>query len=174
MIYANADDPAVWVETRYGLGWTLNFGRPMSYLLLALLLSPAFAGVGFAFYAAQQNAHHLIATNKIDFVADPDLVGQWVSVDFVEEIDDFDPDKQTWQGDLYLKRLDIASNGTIRNTGYIWTKGQISHGPGDKRPANYIIKKIEGHTYLFMQWISGDVTIRKMKPRYYVLRKETP
>ena len=40
------------------------------------------------------------------------------------------------------------------------------------RPAGYEIRNIEGKDYLFYEWISGDVTIRGMKPCYYVLRKE--
>jgi uncharacterized membrane protein len=40
LIYYNPADPAVFVEQRVGLGWTLNFGNRWAWLLLAL----AFAG----------------------------------------------------------------------------------------------------------------------------------
>jgi uncharacterized membrane protein len=42
VFYVNPDDPRLMVEKRLGLGWTLNFGRPGSWGLLALLLLPAF------------------------------------------------------------------------------------------------------------------------------------
>ena len=32
--YNNPDDPALFVEKRYGLGWTLNFGHPQAKLVL--------------------------------------------------------------------------------------------------------------------------------------------
>jgi hypothetical protein len=176
MIYANADDPAVWVETRYGVGWTLNFARLASWLLLVLLLLPGVLGVGVAIWASQQATVPQAATRPAiaDFVNDPDLIGTWISVDFVREPDHFVPGERQSQGDLYLTSLDIAENGRIRNTGLVWTKGQISHGPNDPRPALYEIKQLDDQQYLFMEWISGDVTIRKQKPWYYVLRKRVP
>jgi uncharacterized membrane protein len=41
LFYYNPDDPALFVEKRSGLGWTLNFGHPQAKLILAgLLLVP--------------------------------------------------------------------------------------------------------------------------------------
>ena len=41
LVYYNPDDPAIFVEKRVGLGWTLNFARKSSWLLLILpLLGP--------------------------------------------------------------------------------------------------------------------------------------
>lgn len=34
LIYINKDDPSILVEKRFGVGWTLNFGRPLSWLLI--------------------------------------------------------------------------------------------------------------------------------------------
>ncbi len=34
MFYYNPDDPAVFVEKRFGVGWTNNFARPLSWILL--------------------------------------------------------------------------------------------------------------------------------------------
>ena len=41
LFYYNPDDPALFVEKRFGLGWTLNMGRPGAWLILLgiLLLS---------------------------------------------------------------------------------------------------------------------------------------
>jgi uncharacterized membrane protein len=38
LIYYNPDDPALWVEKRFGVGWTVNCGNPRSWLLLGGLL----------------------------------------------------------------------------------------------------------------------------------------
>ena len=50
-LYVNAADPALFVPTRRGVGWTLNFGRPMAILLLAVTLV---VGIGGPFYAARE------------------------------------------------------------------------------------------------------------------------
>ena len=39
MLYVNREDPAVIVERRYGFGWTLNFGNPLSWLVVAVLVA---------------------------------------------------------------------------------------------------------------------------------------
>lgn len=39
MFYVNTDDPAVLVEKRFGIGYTLNFGRPAAWLLMAFILA---------------------------------------------------------------------------------------------------------------------------------------
>jgi uncharacterized membrane protein len=42
VIYINRNDPAVLVEKRFGVGYTLNFGHPVSWILLgSLVLIPA-------------------------------------------------------------------------------------------------------------------------------------
>jgi uncharacterized membrane protein len=38
IFYVNRDDPKVWVPKRYGIGWTLNFGRPASWVVLGAIL----------------------------------------------------------------------------------------------------------------------------------------
>jgi uncharacterized membrane protein len=37
-VYANRSDPALFVEKRFGLGYTVNFGNPWSWVILAALL----------------------------------------------------------------------------------------------------------------------------------------
>lgn len=34
IIYINKEDPSILVEKRFGVGWTFNFGRPLSWLVL--------------------------------------------------------------------------------------------------------------------------------------------
>lgn len=38
MLYFNADDPALFVEKRFGIGYTLNFGRPSAWVFIGLLV----------------------------------------------------------------------------------------------------------------------------------------
>ena len=41
IFYVNPDDPAIFVEKRFGIGYTLNFARPMSWFILGLsILAP--------------------------------------------------------------------------------------------------------------------------------------
>ncbi|WP_072485990.1 DUF5808 domain-containing protein [Streptomyces atratus] len=40
-VYVNADDPAVLVPKRVGIGWTVNFGNPRSLVAVALVLAVA-------------------------------------------------------------------------------------------------------------------------------------
>lgn len=39
--YFNKDDPAIFIEKRFGVGWTNNWARPMSWLLLLIILAVA-------------------------------------------------------------------------------------------------------------------------------------
>ena len=43
-LYKNAEDPALFVPTRDGSRWTLNFGRPVTAALLALVLGIGIVG----------------------------------------------------------------------------------------------------------------------------------
>lgn len=38
LFYVNKDDPSVFVEKRFGIGWTLNYGNPFGYLILFIPL----------------------------------------------------------------------------------------------------------------------------------------
>ncbi len=38
LVYVNRDDPALMVAKRFGVGWTVNFGNPRSWLLLAAII----------------------------------------------------------------------------------------------------------------------------------------
>jgi uncharacterized membrane protein len=38
MIYYNPDDPALMIEKRFGIGWTLNFGNRLSWVVMAAIM----------------------------------------------------------------------------------------------------------------------------------------
>jgi len=117
--------------------------------------------------------------DKIDwpFVNDPRLIGTWKSVDFVGEMEQFNPGQKYWkkqfkseEDELHLKELIFLPNGKTNKNWRTWTKGLVFHS-GDKTASKYTLKDIEGSTYMFFEWKSGDYTIRYMKPFYYVLKK---
>jgi uncharacterized membrane protein len=43
VFYVNPDDPSLFTPKRFGIGYTLNFGNPRSWLVLAVALLPAIA-----------------------------------------------------------------------------------------------------------------------------------
>lgn len=110
--------------------------------------------------------------DKIDypFVDDPQVIGKWESVDFVRTVEQFNPNKRAWQGDLFLRGLVFKDGGQASWPWHGWTKGLLTHD-GDRTASRYIIKDIGGTSYLFLEWKSGDYTIRHQKPWLYVLRK---
>ena len=53
MIYYNKQDPAVWVEKRVGIGWTLNFAHSVSWAFMAFALGVPIAATVLALVAAK-------------------------------------------------------------------------------------------------------------------------
>ena len=47
--YVNSNDPAIFVERRVGLGWTINFGNPRGLLVMLFILALPFAFTAFTF-----------------------------------------------------------------------------------------------------------------------------
>ncbi len=110
--------------------------------------------------------------DKIDysFVNDPNVIGAWKSVDFVETIKALKPDKRSWAGELWLNHLIFEEGGKITGGLFTWTKGLVLNAR-QKTASTYEIKLMDGTEYLFFQWKSGDYTIRHRQPKYYVLKK---
>lgn len=38
MLYYNPDDPSVFIEKRFGIGWTINYGHPWGKIIMAMLI----------------------------------------------------------------------------------------------------------------------------------------
>jgi hypothetical protein len=96
-------------------------------------------------------------------------IGRWISVDLVRDINDFKPGQKSFGGELFLKDIEFRSDGTT--TSFVrWENDWLLHQDG-KTKAKYYIKQIDDSTYLFLPWLSGDVTERGQKPWYYVLKK---
>lgn len=137
--------------------------------LLALFL------VGFAGYSIFRN----IDKTDYPFVNDLRVIGKWETVDLVEKVEDFNPAKKSWKEGLFLtslafikdgKMLDAVENGNLAYTTFSWTKDMILNKQ-EKTAGKYEIKEINGITYMFFEWKSGEYIFRNTKPLYYVLKK---
>jgi bla regulator protein blaR1 len=121
--------------------------------------------------------------DKIDlpFVDDPAAVGHWMTVDFVSVARDFSPNSRKWQEELYLKEVTLLPGGQIQVSGgqaqeafskndlWTWTKAAVVNSAA-KTASRYEIRNIDGTKYMFLEWKSGDYTIRHIRPFLYVLR----
>jgi bla regulator protein BlaR1 len=112
----------------------------------------------------------------LPFVNDPDVLGRWASVDFVERKDEFTPGSLHWDGQIFLKGLTFYPTGALqwtvdpdqRSWGK-WTKGVVLNSESHTAP-KYEIRRIGGGKYMFFEWKSGDYTIRHCQPLFYVLQ----
>lgn len=113
---------------------------------------------------------------NLSFANDPDVLGRWKSVDFVQLKSEFSPDAQHWNGGLYLQSLAFYPNGSVcwiapPDQSYCckWTKGSVLNSGSQTAPA-YELRWIGGQKYMFFEWKSGDYTERHCLPGYYVLK----
>ncbi|MCX7920908.1 MAG: hypothetical protein N3B21_02610 [Clostridia bacterium] len=154
---------------------TFGFKKVVSIPLIAVMTFLALFTVGFAGYTVFRN----IDKTDYPFIDDSTVIGKWESVDFVENIEDFNPEKKSWGSDLYLKSLvftkggqmlSAAGNGNLAYTSLTWTKDLLL-SEQEKTASKYVIKDINGTTYMFTEWKSGDYTFRGLTPKLYVLKK---
>jgi len=113
--------------------------------------------------------------DKIDvaFVVDPEVLGGWRTVDFVKDPATFKPDHPQLQPEqFFVKDFYFLPEGKTKiSSAVTWTKGLVlSHG--DRTASRYEIQTIQGRTFLFMEWKSGDYTFFGKKPAYYVFEKD--
>lgn len=144
--------------------------------LLAIVFIATFMVIGI--YLINNAQQPKIGKTILEFELDEQVLGQWTTVDFVKTVDDFDPTRKNWQGELFLKKLTFEKDGglwcensNVRSYKRHWTKGKA--GPDQERPAFYYLKTVDGQTYLFYEWISGDVTDRGRAPSHYVLKRSS-
>ena len=52
LLYRNPNDHRLWVPKRIGIGWTINFGHPMAWPMMLLLLALPIAIAAFALFGA--------------------------------------------------------------------------------------------------------------------------
>lgn len=113
------------------------------------------------------------------FVYDENIIGKWDSIDFIQYVDDFNPNADSFFESLYLLFLDVLSDGKIFikienqdliESAFLWSSGYF-YNQIDQICSNYIIKNIDGEDYLFLKWKNGDYLYRNMTPWFYVFKK---
>ena len=77
-------------------------------LILVLLISTLGIDVVFGNFMPKSAQHTAVIS---EFENDSQLVGTWQSVDFVGDVNDFQPGIQLFKGDLYLKSISFSSDG---------------------------------------------------------------
>lgn len=120
---------------------------------------------------AEDKIVKMIRIDKIDypFVNDAEVVGVWKCIDFVQNIEQFNPEFRSWNFGLFYNNIVFTEGGQVLPWG-IWTKGYLINA-GERTASKYIIKEIGGIKYLFIEWKSGDYTFRNQAPHYYVFTR---
>ena len=115
----------------------------------------------------------------LPFINDEKILGRWVSVDFVRDIDDFNPFSRNWQGELFYNSAEFLPNGELcvvingNSFNAKWTKGTTLYNTGDGTHAPaYESRILDGREYLFIEWKSGDYIWGGWDPKYYVFVRE--
>lgn len=111
------------------------------------------------------------------FVTDKDAIGKWEAINFVTSYDEFDGKDTTRQSFIEISISNFYDNG--REVHYAdkangaaitkWTKGYV--WGSDDVIEEYVIKQLNGKTFMFKQFKSGDYTVRGQKPNYMVYVK---
>lgn len=109
---------------------------------------------------------------NLPFVNDPEILGEWKTVDCVADPSQFVPGKSHSNLPSYFEGLTFFENGKTSKPWYIWTKGVVIH-TGDQTASHYTIRDINGQTFMFMQLKNGDYLFAGKKPAYIVLEKQT-
>jgi hypothetical protein len=112
-------------------------------------------------------------TDNIDlpFQGDPEVLGGWVSVAYVDSAEEFSPDAVQPADELFFKGIQFLPGGATDSLNETWTRGFVI-SPADRTASKYEIKRLGGEDYLFVEWKSGDYILRDMDPGYYVMVRE--
>ncbi|MHB8064136.1 MAG: hypothetical protein ACYDG2_16160 [Ruminiclostridium sp.] len=121
-------------------------------------------------------------TMDYKFTLDKDAVGEWKPIDCVESIDKFDSNNLTRRDYIWAATHTFYEDGKmitnsvndkgVKETNQTkWTKGYVFEMGSYDTISAYEIKKIKDKTFMFVEWKSGDYTMRGEKPLYYVYLK---
>ena len=116
---------------------------------------------------------------KVAFIDDGSVLGTWKSVDFVSEIDQFNPYEKSFGQELFWKSVEFQKGGfqvsyfgTFKNSSNRWTKGlYLNTNANEATASRYELKTIADKEFLFIEWKSGDYTVRASKPGLYVFSR---
>ncbi len=153
---------------------SLSSGRKIAFfsaiailglLFIAIWLADPFSSQWMSRSAPDQ------AQQKNPVKADADIIGKWVAVDFVEKPENFEPGRKSWRGDLFLEEFEFKPDGATQLPSLSWKNGVVLHADHNHN-AEFVVLKIQGKEYLFLQWINGDVVAGREAPHYYVFTRE--
>ena len=187
-IYLMPNGEKYWV-----ISWTKGFifinDRPYSYEIDGNLLFIKYADniapddYVYVVYERIDNKEYTISDiehiddTNVPFVKDDTLVGFWNVIDVVHSPDSFNPKHLGNRNRLYLEKLTVMPDGEVNVTfdGKIkkasYTKDYIINLLFKDTMSKYIINEIDGHTYMIVEWKSGDYVHGGIIPCYYVLEK---
>lgn len=142
----------------------------------------------FAILTSQTLQGRYMDNINYPFVNDPNVIGNWESVDFVWSPEEFIPGQQHWKEGYYFHWAQFVPNrpyfregfsmygldflpGGSTNVPWQWTKGLLIK-PESKTTSRYFIRQINGEQYMFIEWKTLNYIILHQKPGYYVLKKK--
>lgn len=111
------------------------------------------------------------------FILEDEIIGTWQAVNYVEKIEDFEAGKVKSQEELYWQSCAFFDGGVLSykfsdgtNAIEKWTKGYVLFSKYGTIPA-YTLKQIDGKSYLFVEWKTGDYIRTGKITGYYVFKK---
>ena len=111
-----------------------------------------------------------------EFISDEAVIGSWLSVGFVDQIKDFDPQKD-YSDCLWVKEINFYGDGSVTRVYFDdvfydkWTKDYLLDQ--DKSVASkYEIHNINDKEYLFLEWKMGNYVFGGADPSYYVFERK--
>jgi hypothetical protein len=138
---------------------------------------PATSTIGPLTASKTEIDYNIVDKINIEFETDSTVaVTTWVTFDYVDEIESFNPSVPAWTdiaSSSWIKKLTFEADGDLiwnDNRTAKWTKDLLlmAFGDGDIAP-KYEVESLSGTDYLFLENKSGDYTIRARKPGYFVM-----
>ncbi|MGL4738603.1 MAG: MerR family transcriptional regulator [Cellulosilyticaceae bacterium] len=125
----------------------------------------------------------LAVKDEIDykFIVDEEILGKWVSVDFLENKTEFVPNQKKFLGVLWCEWLLFEVDGTFRGKyngreiyfpeRFVWTKG-CKIDLKESIAEDYHIERLNNQDYLFVMCKNGDYIYGGRQPWYWVFTRE--
>ncbi|HOK66712.1 MAG TPA: hypothetical protein PK054_09880 [Anaerohalosphaeraceae bacterium] len=107
----------------------------------------------------------------LSYQPDPQIIGRWNTVDFVETPEQFVPDRRRSGQEFFFKEIEFYKDMKTSRA-WLWSKGKL-YFPDIKKEGEYRIRMIDGQEYLFLEWLP-DQNPQTGRSPYYVLEKENP
>ncbi len=129
-----------------------------------------------------------VISESMDYVfeMDKEVIGKWEQIDYVNYPEDFNSKDTTKKSYVPTGIHNFYEDGNVTSYGengqklgsgeHEWTKGYITNMGSVNTFSAYEIQKLDGKTFMFVQWKSGDYITRGARPAYYVFMKtsDTP